>query len=148
MADTRRLSVALVNDRKEIPRLADIAQRFGAVHCLSEDYVMSIQLVLDEVVINVILHGFEDVGDTRRHEIHVHLDLAPGKLLTIQVEDDARAYDPRDAPAPDFDTPIEERRVGGLGVHIVKALMDTVDYRRDDGHNILTMTKKLQTADC
>ena len=143
---SRSLSIALVNDRKEIPRLADIAHRFGQAHHLSEDDTLNIQLVLDEIVINVILHGYEEAGDIQRHEIHVRLTLDDERLMTIEVEDDARAYDPREAPAPDFDVPVEQRRIGGLGVHIVKSIMDTIDYRREDRRNVLTMTKRLETA--
>ena len=143
---SRSLSIALVNERKEIPRLAEFAHRFGQAQNLSEDDTLNIQLVLDEVVINVILHGYEEAGETDPHDIHVRLSLDEERLLTIHVEDDARAYDPRQAPAPDFDLPLEERRIGGLGVHIVKEIMDTMDYRREDGRNILTMTKKLDAA--
>src|SRR6185436_10744267 len=120
---SRSLSLTLVNDRKEIPRLGEFAQRFGEAQNLTEDDRFNIQLVLDEIVINVILHGYEEAGDTDRHEIHVRLSLDEERLLTIQVEDDARAYDPREAPEPQFNLPIEERRLGGLGVHIVKAIM-------------------------
>ena len=66
------------------------------------------------------------------------------ELLTIELKDTARAYDPREAPAPQFDLPIEERTPGGLGVHIVKSIMDTIDYRRERGQNIVTMTKNLK----
>jgi len=137
------LSVEIVNKRTEIPRLAEIAERFGRAHRLSEDDVANIQLVLDEMVINVIRHGYEDVGDHAVHRISVTLRLA-ADLLTIELKDTARAYDPREAPAPRFDVPLEERSPGGLGVHIVKSIMDTMDYRRERGQNIVTMTKNLK----
>jgi serine/threonine-protein kinase RsbW len=137
------LSIEIVNKRTEIPRLAEIAERFGRTHHLSEDDVANIQLVLDEMVINVIRHGYEDVGDRDVHRISVTLALN-ADLLTIELKDTARAYDPREAPAPRFDLPIEERGPGGLGVHIVRSIMDTMDYRRENGQNIVTMTKCLR----
>ncbi len=137
------LSIDIVNTRAEIPRLAEIAERFGQAHHLSEDDVANIQLVLDEMVINVIRHGYEDVGDLGVHHISVSLNLT-ADLLTIQLKDSARAYDPREAPTPRFDLPLEERGAGGLGVHIVKSIMDTLDYRRERGQNIVTMTKTLR----
>ena len=136
------LSIELVNQRSEIPRLADIASRFGRAHQLPEDDVANIQLVLDEMVINVIRHGYEDVGDRDRHHIHISLTLNGG-LLTIELRDRARAYDPREAPAPRFDLPLEQRGAGGLGVHIVKSIMETLDYRREGGENVVTLTKRL-----
>lgn len=137
------LSVEIVNKRTEIPRLAEIAERFGRVHRLSEDAVADIQLVLDEMVINVIRHGYEDVGDLAVHHISITLRLR-ADVLTIELKDMARAYDPREAPVPRFDLPLEERGAGGLGVHIVKSIMDTIDYRREHGQNIVTMTKILK----
>jgi anti-sigma regulatory factor (Ser/Thr protein kinase) len=143
MTDCRRLHTVLANQRGEITRLADIVQQFGTANRLSVDDIMRVRLVLDEIVVNIVAHGYEDAGDTNHHDIDIHLELDDRDVLTIRVTDDAREYDPRTAPAPRFDLPIEERRKGGLGVHIVKAIMDTVDYRLVEGHNVLTLTKKL-----
>ena len=143
MPDRRCLDTVLASKRSEIPRLAEIVQQFGSENQLSVDDIMRIRLVLDEVVVNIVAHGYEDAGDSNPHDIHIHLGLDAKNVLTIRVTDDAREYDPRSAPAPRFDLPIEERRRGGLGVHIVKAIMDTIEYRRVDGLNVLTLTKKL-----
>lgn len=140
-----RLVIDLVNERSEIPRLAVIVDQFGAAHHLTDDDVANIRLAVDEIVINVIIHGYEDVGDEGRHQIQVTLELA-GDLLTMTIVDDARAYDPRSAPPPQFDLPLEQRRRGGLGVHIVKAIMDSFEYRRDGGHNIVTMSMTLDRS--
>jgi serine/threonine-protein kinase RsbW len=143
MPDRRRLDTVLASRRNEIPRLAEIIHQFGTANHLSADDIMRIRLVLDEIVVNIVAHGYEDAGDTNHHDIHIHLGLDDRDLLTIRVTDDAREYDPRTAPAPRFDLPLEDRRKGGFGVHIVKAIMDTIDYRRVDGQNVLTLTKKL-----
>jgi serine/threonine-protein kinase RsbW len=143
MSDPSRLDTVIANKRSEIPRIADIVQQFGAENRLSVDDIMRIRLVLDEIVVNIVAHGYEDVGDSRDHAIKIHLALDGLDILTIRVVDDARPYDPRSAPEPRFDLPIEQRRKGGLGVHIVKAIMDTIDYRHENGQNVLTLTKKL-----
>ena len=143
MPDRRCLDTVLASKRSEIPRLAEIVRQFGRDHHLSADDVMRIRLVLDEVVVNIVAHGYEEAGDATDHAIEVHLGLDDRDVLTIRVKDDAREYDPRTAPLPRFDLPVEERRKGGLGVHIVKAIMDTIDYQRVDGKNVLTLTKKL-----
>jgi serine/threonine-protein kinase RsbW len=133
------LSAVLVNDRSEIRRLGELAERFGADARLSDDEVMAINLVLDEVVTNVIEYGYEDAG---RHEIAVTLTVE-GNTLTIRIEDDGRAFDPLAAPPPDLAAPIEDRPVGGLGIHIVRSVMDAVDYQRRGGRNVLTMRRTL-----
>jgi anti-sigma regulatory factor (Ser/Thr protein kinase) len=137
--DAAALSVVLRNQRSEVERLGPLAEQFGEAHGLSPDDVFAINLVLDEVVLNVIEYGYDDAAE---HQIHLLLSVNAG-VLTIQVDDDARAFNPLDLPPPNLDLPIEERPIGGLGVHLVKSTMDTVAYRRDGNRNVLTMTKKL-----
>jgi len=133
------VTILLANERAEIQRLGELCERFGADERLSDEEVMSINLVLDELVTNIIDYGFEDAG---RHEIRVTMGVE-GRTLTIEIEDDARAFDPLAAPPPDLTLPLEDRPVGGLGIHIVRTVMDAVEYQRRDGHNILTMRKTI-----
>ena len=133
------VTILLANERAEIQRLGELCERFGADERLSDEEVMSINLVLDELVTNIIDYGFEDA---RRHEIRVTMGVE-GRTLTIEIEDDARAFDPLAAPPPDLTLPLEDRPVGGLGIHIVRTVMDAVEYQRRDGHNILTMRKTI-----
>lgn len=130
------LAVTLRNDLREIARLTALLEDFCARQRLSEDDRLNVNLVLDEAVINVINHGYTD---SREHDIVVRLALA-GESLQIDIEDDGVAYNPLDAPAPRFDLPIEQRRIGGLGVHIMKTLARGIEYRRVDGRNHLTIT--------
>jgi anti-sigma regulatory factor (Ser/Thr protein kinase) len=134
-----RISEVFLNKRDEIQRLGAAAERFGAEHTLSDDDMMAINLVLDEVITNIIDYGYDDAAD---HEIRVTLAVE-GDRLTIEVEDDARHFDPLKAPPPDLDLPLEERPVGGLGIHIVRTLMEAVEYQRRDGRNVLTMHKTI-----
>jgi serine/threonine-protein kinase RsbW len=133
------VSAVLVNDRSEIRRLGELAERFGADERLSDDEVMAINLVLDEVVTNVIEYGYDDAG---RHEITVTLTVE-GNVLTIRIEDDGRAFDPVAAPPPDLALPIEDRPIGGLGIHIVRSVMDAVEYQRRGDRNVLTMRRTI-----
>ena len=134
-----RSSLVLVNQRSEIKRLCQFVERFGEANHLSTDETLDINLILDEIVINIIEHGAEAA---RQLEIHVDLALDAG-TLTIQVDDDGVPFNPVDAPPPNFDLPIEQRPIGGLGIHIVRSLVDRIEHRRDDGRNVLTMTKKM-----
>jgi len=133
------VSAVFVNKRSEISRIAELAEQFGGEHHLSDDDVMAINLVLDELVANIIENAYED---TREHEIHVTLRLE-GTELTVRVDDDGRPFDPLQAPPPNLDLPLEERPVGGLGIHLVRSVMDRVEYERREGHNILTMHKTI-----
>jgi serine/threonine-protein kinase RsbW len=133
------VSGVFVNQRTEIERVVEFAERFGEEHQLSAELVMTIHLVLDEVVANIINHAYDDSAE---HQIRVTLALE-GSELGIRVEDDGRAFDPLAAPPPDLDLPLEERPVGGLGIHIVRSVMDAVEYQRDGGRNVLSMRKTI-----
>jgi len=135
------LSVALHNQRSELTRLADLVERFGAEHHLSPDDVTNVNLVLDEVVSNVMRHGFQS-RDGQDPVIDVSLAI-DGLVLTVAVTDNGIAFDPRSRPAPDLDLPIEQRPIGGLGIHIVKALSETIEYSRHGDRNRLTMTMRV-----
>jgi anti-sigma regulatory factor (Ser/Thr protein kinase) len=127
------LSFTLHNQRSEIARMFALLEAFCESHQVSADDMFNVRLVLDEAVINVIVHGFEDTAD---HHIHVRMKLDSG-ILAIHIDDDGIAYNPLEAPHPRFDLPIEERRIGGLGVHIMKTLARSVEYRRQGDRNNL-----------
>ena len=131
------LSLSVKNDRAEIPRLAQVVSEFCERNGLSSSVELDLNLVLEEVVINVMAHGFED---QEPHEIGVSLSLEGGEL-TVTVEDDGIAFNPLEAPEAAIDQPIEERRPGGLGIFLVKSLMDELEYRRVGNKNMLVMKK-------
>jgi anti-sigma regulatory factor (Ser/Thr protein kinase) len=134
------LSVALRNQASELLRLSSLVERFGEDHQLSGDDVMKVNLVLDEIVANVIRHGKAGENET---QVSLALD---GRRLIIDVTDAGVAFNPLDAPPPIFDVPLEERRPGGLGIHIVKTLAESVSYSRDSDRNHLKVTMRLENA--
>lgn len=134
-------SIALRSDRSELPRLSTLVEQFGAEHRLSDDSIMNVNLVLDEIVANVIRHGGLDDAD--RIEVSFELD---GSIVSIEVADTGVAFNPMAAPPPNLEAPIEERRSGGLGIHIVKSLADTVAYRREGERNYLSATVRIETT--
>jgi anti-sigma regulatory factor (Ser/Thr protein kinase) len=129
------LTLSLKNDTAEIGRLVDLLEAFGPQSGLTDDATFKLTLALDEIVANVVRHGFDD---DREHRIEVKV-IVDDRTVTASVEDDGLEFDPREAPVPDLDLPIEMRKPGGLGMHLVRATMDSVEYRRQDGRNILTV---------
>src|SRR5690349_5890446 len=132
MSETR-LSLTLANRRDEVSRLVDRVEIFGRSHGLVADDIHAVQLLLDEVVFNIIRHAYDDVA---AHDIGVSLSLK-GSRLKIEIEDDGKPYDPTTTPAPNLDLPIDERPIGGLGVHIVRSLVESMHYDRTNGRNVL-----------
>ena len=133
------LTVHLANRLEEIERLAGVIEAFCAQHQLPDAIAFAFNLSLDEVVTNIISYAFTDVQE---HAIDVRLRLDAG-VLHAEVSDDGRPFNPIEVPAPDLDAPIEERRIGGLGIHIVREMMDTLGYAREGGRNVLRLSKRV-----
>lgn len=132
--------ITLRNELAELTRLAEAIEAFGDKAELSPKVVYSLNLVLDELVTNVVSYG-HDASDGE-HDITLTMTVADGRLTAV-LEDDGRPFNPLDRGAPDIESPLEERQIGGLGVHFVRTMMDEVRYRRTDGRNCLTLIKKL-----
>jgi len=136
MSDAR-LALTLQNQRSEVARLTAAVDHFSRETGISDEDLHNIHLILDELVINVIKYAFRDSGP---HTIEVTLALS-GPRLTMTVEDDGESFDPTAHPEPDLEVPIEERPIGGLGIHIVRSLSDSVTYRRHGRRNTLTVVR-------
>ena len=133
-------SLTLLNQLSEVSKIGEFVEAFGDAEGLAPEVVFNLNLALDEVVTNVIRYAHDDDG--REHPIIVRLALEHG-VLTAEVEDDGRAFNPLEKPAPDLTANIDERPIGGLGIFLVRSVMSSVEYRREDGRNVLTMKKTL-----
>ena len=133
------LSLQIKNDLGEIGRMSQEIASWCKMQSLPEEIEYEIDLVLDELVSNVIRHGLKD---DKAHIIEVNLRCDQHDLI-LEVEDDGMAFNPLDSPTPDINKPIEERRIGGLGIHLVRQIMDTLAYERREGKNYMFMKKRL-----
>jgi sigma-B regulation protein RsbU (phosphoserine phosphatase) len=134
--------VELKNSPPEIKRLTRIADDFGQRHRLNAESSHNVKVALDEILTNIISYAY---ADAREHSIVTRFSLEQGKL-TIEVEDDGRPFNPLYAPEPDTTQLLEERPMGGLGIHLVRKLMDEVEYRTQNDRNILIMKLKVREA--
>lgn len=124
----------------EIERLNRLIRQFGELHDLPGRALYSVNLALDEVVSNIVLYGYDESNDD---PIVVKMEVR-GADLTATVEDGGREFDPLSLPPPDLSAPLEERQVGGLGIHLMRSLMDRVEYRRHENRNLLSMRKRVR----
>lgn len=126
--------------------LAEAVEGFLEREQLPPKLGFQLNLVLDELLTNTINYGF--AKDSRPPaERHIEVLLRrEGQDLVLVLEDDAAAFNPLDAPAPDLDKSLEERRIGGLGIHLVRNIMDLLHYERDGRMNRLTLRKHLSAA--
>jgi len=134
---TRREFV-LKNQLAELDRLAEGLGDFCLRQGMSEEEFADVRLAVEEAVSNTIRHGYED---RRAHRIRIRAAMKDGELR-LEIEDDARAFNPLEALLPELDLPVEQKPIGGLGITLIRAVMDRVEYRRSRGKNILRLVRR------
>lgn len=134
------VETSILNKIRDLARMPELVDRFAAEHRLSPNVVFGMNVALDEMLSNIIKYGY---ADDAIHEIRVRLSV-DGPMVVTEIEDDGRPFDPCAAPEADVDAPAEARKVGGLGIHIVRKLMAQMDYARIAGRNRLVMKMLLE----
>ena len=130
-----RLTVEL----KDLAQIRRFVQESAEAFGVAARDVPNVLLAVDEAVTNVILHGYAGHGGP----IEIVVSRLPGALV-IRLHDEARPFDPTGVPAPDLTIPLVERAPGGLGIHLIRQIMDELSYRRrPGGGNELTMIKQI-----
>ena len=133
------LGFSIANDLRDIAGATEKVRAFLAEHGLTEEVSFEVHLALDELLTNTIDYGYDDDNE---HRIDLLLRLE-SDTLTVEIADDGSAFDPLQAAEPDMGASIEDRARGGLGIYLVRKMMDSVAYRRQDGRNIVTLTKRV-----
>ncbi len=131
--------IEIHNQIEEISRINDFLEKLGEEWGLSASLLLSLTLVMEEALTNIISYGYED---GKSHRIEVHFTKLH-EALSICIIDDGLEYDPTLRPDPDINLSAEEREIGGLGIFLIKKIMDQVHYKRKNGRNYLTLNKKL-----
>jgi len=138
-----RVTATITGPGEGVKRVPELLDDLARAHRLDADAVADMQVALDEILSNILENGFVD---ERPHRIDVTLAVERDRL-TAEVEDDCAPFDPFTVPPPDVGSSLMDRRVGGLGVHFVRSLMNDVRYARVDGRNRLVLTKLLAVED-
>ncbi len=133
-------TITLKNDIEQIAVLAEFIESLAEELGLDMSLTMSLNLALEEAVTNVILYAYPEGT-----EGFVQIDAVwDQQQLTFIIKDSGIAFDPTLKEDADITLSAEEREIGGLGIFMVRQLMDSVSYERKDGrHNVLTLTKKI-----
>lgn len=125
------------SDADNLQYIQEMVEGLGERESWPASLTFKVNLVLEELGLNVLTHGGK--GMARRPELEIVLT-SEDHALTIELLDDGLPFDPlEDAPDPNVDSAIEDRSIGGLGIHLVRTMMDDMHYRRDDGKNHLTL---------
>jgi serine/threonine-protein kinase RsbW len=136
------LTLRLTNRIAEIPRSAELVNAFCARRGVASSVGFVINVSLEELLANTMTYGY---ADDREHEIVVRIWLEDADLV-IDIADDARPFDPTAVAPPDLDVPLGQRAIGGLGIHLVRSMMDGMEYRHDGQQNRVRLRKRIPPA--
>ena len=134
------IDITIVNQGGEFARVQALLDRLGAEYHLAPEMVADMQVALDEVLTNITKYAYID---NTEHKIHICFQMLDNVLEAV-IEDDGAPFDPLAIRAPDVRAPLHKRRVGGVGIHIVRNLMDEVTYERVGGRNRLVLRKRVK----
>ena len=132
------MSLTLTAEISEFDRLRIRLQEF--TRGLPEEIAKQLLIAADEVFTNIVSYAYS--GTAGPVEVTAEQD---GTVFRLTFADEGKAFDPLQTADPDIKTPLGERQIGGLGIFVVKKLMDKVEYRREADRNILTLTKRIST---
>ena len=135
-----RASINLRSEASELTRLEAFAEAFVRDRGLADEERARLLVILEELFTNVVTHGYG--GEFEAYSVAVALDWRHGRL-TINFVDDGPPFDPLAHSAPDLDAPAEQRPIGGLGIAIVRALVDRARYCRQGQRNHLHLVRRL-----
>ena len=132
-------SIILANDISEISKLNDFIEEIGNEFSLTPDVVFNLTLVLEEAVVNVINYAYPK----EEHEsIYLSAKMHDGSIVLV-LTDTGKEFDPTQAPDADITLSADDRQIGGLGIFLIRQIMNEVKYERIEGKNVLTLEKKL-----
>ena len=133
------ISFQLKSNLGELDTLCQELERFGEVAGLSQKCIFELNLALDELFTNIISYAH---GEGCLEKVNIRIK-NEGDTLVICVEDQGIPFNPVDVAKPDFKCTLNERKIGGLGIHLIKSVMDDIAYQRSGNKNILTLKKAI-----
>jgi sigma-B regulation protein RsbU (phosphoserine phosphatase) len=140
-AEVHSFQLEISNDLAELKRVSEVLEAFSEEHGVPDPIAMKVGLAFDELLNNIISYGFQ-ADDTGSHFIEITAELTSNRM-TIVIRDDGVPFNPFTLAQPNIELSIEEREIGGLGIELVRKLMDSVAYVRHTDQNVVTLVKIL-----
>ena len=137
--EERKWHLTLHNDVKQISQLAGFVETIAEEGKLDQSLTLNLNLALEEAVTNVVLYAYPKEADGR---VDIDAILRKGSLEFI-ITDSGVPFDPTAAPKADITLPVKDRPIGGLGIYLVRQIMDEVHYKRENEQNQLSLIKRL-----
>ena len=136
--ETRK--IVLCNRIEEISRMASFLEGIGEEFALSVEDSFNIHLAMEEAVTNVIMYAYPQ---NEEHTFTLTVRQIDNRLI-FKIIDSGKEFDPTLHPEADVTLSLEDRPIGGLGIFLIRSIMQAVEYNRVEDNNILTMVKVLE----
>ena len=136
------IKLTVKNRIEDLLRVNSIFESFATQHEINGRLRYHLLVSIEEILTNIIKYGFDEQGV---HPIHITFRCVE-EHIEMEFEDRGREFNPLETEEPDFDTPVAERQLGCLGIHLVKKMMDETKYRREGDRNILLLRKSKNTS--
>ncbi len=126
--------MTLPAELENLNELLDFICDNAKAHHLGEEGIGKLRLVSEEALVNIINYAFPE----KKGDINVTCNMENNDEFWVEVRDQGIAFNILENPKPDLDAPLEDRKVGGLGIFFISELTDHVSYKRENGSNVLT----------
>ncbi|MDD4127483.1 MAG: ATP-binding protein [Methanomicrobium sp.] len=130
------LDIVIPAKNDEIDRVTADIEKILTVEDFSAEEIFNVQLAMEEIIENIINYGYPG----KEGMIGIRCEVTPSEI-SIEISDSAPAFNPLLMPDPDITSDVDERNIGGLGIFLVKKVMDKVSYIYENNKNILTLVK-------
>ena len=129
------MQIQLLNRLDELERLATAMDHLGKDWGIPANYIMELNLAVEELFTNIVFYAYDD---QEQHEIEILFEHPETGCVLITLSDDGKAFNPLENPTGDnLVKSLEEREIGGLGIHLARKMVSHIEYKRLDGRNIL-----------
>ena len=135
------VKLTVKNRIEDLLRVNSIFESFATQHDIGGRLRYHLLVSIEEILTNIIKYGFDEQGV---HPIHITFRLVL-ENVEMEFEDRGREFNPLEVDEPNLETAIEDRQLGGLGIHLVKKMVDVAEYRREGDRNILLLRKSKTT---
>ncbi len=136
----KNIYISIKNDISQLNKVNKIFEQFINSHNIALKISNPISLAMDEIVNNIISYGYDDQKD---HEIEIYIELSE-RSLKLQIEDDGFPFNPLQVKDADVESNLDERVAGGVGLHLIKNMMDSLNYEFINNKNCLTLEKYIK----
>ena len=136
---TEPTTLILQNDVMELESVMSFVSDLCVRNSIPAKIAHDLNLALDEMITNVATHAYPASGE---HQFTLQITVSNEEFVA-RIEDEGVEFNPTEHPIPDLDAPLGERKVGGLGIYLVRQIMTSVEYQRVAGKNVVTLRKKL-----